>query len=142
MTTASLQNPSKLYVSRGILAVSGLIAVAIAAMILFTPDAFYAGYGIEVSSNPTLANEIKAPSGMLLVAGLFMFAGVIQRAWVTPALATASVVYLSYGVARLLSIALDGIPHSGMIGAAIIEIVIGSICVAALLRLRVGRARR
>ena len=137
MTTASLQNPPKLYVSRGILAISGLIAVAIAGMILFVPDAFYAGYGsIELAGNPTLANELKAPSGALLVAGLLMFAGVVQRAWLVPGLAVATFIYLSYGVARILSILLDGVPHSGMVWAAVIEIVIGGLCVAALLRLR------
>ncbi len=133
MNTAILAEPRKLYVSRTILALAGLIAVAIAATILFAPGAFYAGYGINLSGNPTLANELKAPSGMLLVTGLIMFAGVARREWVVPSLATASVVYLSYGVARVISIALDGVPHSGMVSAAVIELVIGAICLAALL---------
>lgn len=136
MTTATMTVSDKLYVSRGILGVSGLIAIGIAATILFAPGAFYAGYGIDVAGNPTLANELKAPSGALLVAGFLMFAGVIRRNWVVPALATATLVYLSYGFGRLLSIGLDGMPHSGMVAAAIIEIVIGAICLVALQRVR------
>ncbi len=136
MNTATLTQPGKLYGSRSILALAGLIAVAIAATILFAPGAFYAGYGIELSGNPTLANELKAPSGMLLVTGLIMFAGVARREWVVPSLATATVVYLSYGIARLTSIALDGVPHSGMVSAAVIELVIGVICLATLLSRR------
>ena len=51
-------------------------------------------------------------------------------------LTVASVVYLSYGLSRILSIALDGMPHSGMVGAAGIEIVIGGICLLTLLHVR------
>ena len=136
MTTSALPATGNLYGPRSILAMASLVAIAIAATILFAPGAFYSGYGIDIAGNPTLANELKAPSGALLVAGLLMFAGVVRRDWVVPALATASIVYLSYGFGRITSIALDGIPHSGMISATAIELVIGCVCAAALLRSR------
>ena len=90
-----------------ILSASALVAVAIAGTILSAPDAFYAGYGIEIGSDVTLVNELKAPAGALLIAGLLMLAGVFRTELVRVSLTTATVVYLSYGLARLLSMAVD-----------------------------------
>ncbi len=126
-------------VTRLVLGASAIIAVAISATILFAPELFYAGYGIEVGGNATLVNELKAPAGMLLIAGLFMFAGVFRSELAVLSLATATLVYLSYGLSRMLSIALDGLPHGGIVGATAIEIVVGAVCLATLLRVRRGQ---
>ena len=117
---------------RGVLGVSGFVAVGIASTILFAPEPFYGSYGIEVAGNATLANELKAPAGMLLIAGLAMFAGVFRRRFMRASLVTAAVVYLSYGLSRVLSMVLDGMPDSGMVGAAGIEILIGVVCLLTL----------
>jgi hypothetical protein len=119
-----------------VLFVSGLIAVAIAVAILFAPTAFYTGYGIDVTGDATLANELKAPAGALLVAGLVMFAGAFRRRFAVVSLTTAAVVYLSYGLSRVTSIAIDGVPHSGMVSAAGVELAIGAICLLTLLQVR------
>jgi hypothetical protein len=66
------------YLIRVLLLASGLLAAGIAATILFAPDAFYTGYGIDVGSNVNLANELKAPAGLLLIAGLLMLIGVFR----------------------------------------------------------------
>ena len=130
------------HTKRLVLFLSGFIAMAIAATILFAPEMFYAGYGIEVGDNPTLANELKAPAGTLLVAGLLMFAGAFRLQFAVVSLATATAVYLSYGLARVLSIVIDGLPHSGMVGAAGIELVVGGICLLTLLDARRKRTAR
>ena len=124
------------FATRAVLGVSGLVAIAIAATILVAPDLFYAGYGIEVGGNATLANELKAPAGALLAAGLLMLAGVVRSSLAVISLVTATVVYLSYGLARVASIAMDGLPHSGMISAAGIEIFIGAVCLLTLRHVR------
>lgn len=124
------------YGTRGLLLASGLIAAGIAAMILFAPEAFYGGYGIDISANVSLANELKAPAGALLLAGLMMLAGVFRSEFTVPSLATASAVYLSYGLSRVLSMAIDGVPHSGLVSAAVIEIAIGVICFVDFTRYR------
>ncbi len=126
--------------TRVVLFLSAFVAVAIAATILVAPDAFYAGYGIEVGGNATLANELKAPAGALLVAGLLMFAGVFRSSLAVISLATATAVYLSYGLGRVMSIAIDGLPHSGMVSAAVIELVIGAVCLVTLLHVRRANA--
>ncbi len=140
MKTEEMALSGNPYTTRLVLLLSGLIAVAIAGTILTAPDVFYAGYGIQVGGNATLANELKAPAGALLVAGLLMFAGVFRSRFVVASLLTATLVYLSYGMGRVVSIAIDGLPHSGMVGAAGIEIVIGAVCLMTLLHVRRSQA--
>jgi hypothetical protein len=140
MKSNSINLSSYSVIVRIILFLSACVAVAIAATILVAPDAFYSSYGIEVGGNATLANELKAPAGALLAAGLVMFAGAFRLRYAVMSLATAAAVYLSYGLGRVVSIALDGIPHSGMISAAGIEIGIGAVCLVALLHARRAEA--
>ena len=125
-----------LYVTRGLLLASGLLATAIATAILFTPDAFYSGYGIEIGSNVSLANEMKAPMGMLLLAGLFILAGAFKRELAVRSLSIATITFLTFGLSRVISIAIDGVPHSGLVSAAVLEIAIGVICFVDLMYLR------
>ena len=132
----NLNSLPRLLGTRLVLLISGLVAVAIATSILFAPGAFYAGYGIEITGNATLANELKAPMGVLLIAGLVMLAAVIRRDLAPTALAVATVIYLSYGLSRLSSMAIDGAPHSGMVSAAGVEILIGAVCLLTLFRVR------
>ena len=115
---------------------SGLVAIGIAVTILLAPEAFYSGYGINVVGNANLVNELKAPAGALLVAGVLMIAGVFRTELVKTSLTTATVVYSSYGLSRLLSIAMDGLPDISLVSAAGIELGIGAACLFALLRTR------
>ena len=121
---------------RAILLASGLLAIVIALMILFAPETFYAGHGIHLGGNVTLANEIKAPAGALLAAGLAMLAGIFRPRLAVFSLATATVVYLSYGFARVVSIVIDGLPHDSMVSAAGLELAIGLVCLVVLVQAR------
>jgi len=123
-----------LYGTRALLLASGLIAAGIATTILIAPDAFYQGYGIDISTNVSLANELKAPAGALLLAGFLMMAGVFKVGLTIPSLGIAAAVYLSYGLSRILSMAIDGAPHSGLVSAAAIEVVVGAVCLVVLMR--------
>ncbi len=96
----------------------------------------HGGTGIDLGGNTNLANEIKAPMGMLLAAGLFMLLGVFRTRFVVPSLAVGTFIYLSFGLSRLLSMAIDGVPDSAMVSAAIIELVIGTLCLVELLPAR------
>lgn len=119
-----------------VLLVSGIVAIGIACAILFAPEAFYATYGIELGSDANLANELKAPSGALLAAGLLILAGVFKSEFTFASTATAAVVYLSYGLSRLSSMAIDGFPNGALIAAASFELVIGTVCTFAVFRFR------
>lgn len=120
------------YGTRVLLLGSGLVAAGIAVTILFAPTPFYASYGIDIGSNTNLVNELKAPAGALLIAGLLMLAGVFRGEFVILSLTTATAIYLSYGVSRFLSMAVDGVPHSGLVSAAVLEVAIGVMCARGL----------
>ena len=62
-----------------------------------------------------------------------MLAGVFLADFALASTVIAAAVYLSYGVSRLLSMTLDGLPDAGLVGAAAFELVIGA---ASLLVLR------
>ena len=124
------------YVTKGLLLASGLLAAGIATTIFLAPGAFYAGYGIDIGTNVSLANELKAPAGMLLMAGLLMLAGVFRAEFAVPSLAAATVIYLSYGLSRVLSMMIDGVPNSALVGAAVLEIAIGVSCFLGLMHIR------
>ena len=127
---------SQLPLVRLVLLLAGFTAAGIAAAIMFAPDAFYASYGITLSQDIDLANEMKAPMGLLAAAGLLMLAGAVRTDLTFASLAVASAVYLSYGLSRVSSFAIDGLPNSGLVGAAVFELFLGVICLFALLRIR------
>ncbi len=134
----TMMNLRGLLACRLVLLIAGLVAIGIAVTILFAPDGFYAAYGIELAGNTNLTNELKAPAGVLLVAGLLMLAGVFRAQLTTVSLTAAAAIYLPYGLSRLLSISIDGVPHSGLVAAAIFEIAVGTVCLLALIPGRNG----
>jgi hypothetical protein len=119
-----------------LLLASGLIAAGIAVMILFAPTVFFSSYGIDIGKNASLVNELKAPAGALLVAGLLIMAGIFRPGLKMQSLGIATAVYLSYGLSRVLSMVMDGLPHDGLVSAAAIEVAIGAICFVDLMRHR------
>ena len=118
--------------TRGLLIAAGLLAAGIAAMIVLAPGRFYAGYGIDIGNNVNLANELKAPAGMLLATSLMMLAGAFRKHLLLRSLVVASALFSSFGLSRLVSMAIDGIPSSGLISAAAIELALGALCLTAL----------
>ena len=124
------------------LLLSGLVACGIAVTILFAPDSFYTAYGIELAGNTSLVNELKAPAGVLFIAGLLMLAGVVRARLTAVSLKVAAAIYLAYWTSRFLSFAIDGVPHSALVGAAAFEIASGGICLLALLPDLAGRTTR
>ena len=121
---------------RFLLISSGLIAIGIGASILFTPAQFHATHGIELGTDANLLSEVRAPGGALLVLGFLMLSGVFVKSFTLASTSIAAGVYLAYGMSRLLSIALDGVPDTGLVGAAAIELGIGAACAVALVRSR------
>jgi len=113
---------------KAILLLAGATSVGIGTAILIFPAAFHASYGITLGTDPSLLSEIRAPGGALLVMGLFMLAGLVRPGFAHVSRWIAAAVFLSYGLARLLSFALDGTPDGGLVFAAVFEIAIGLLC--------------
>ncbi|MGQ7848091.1 DUF4345 domain-containing protein [Granulosicoccus sp. 3-233] len=110
------------------LLLSGSLLVLVGASILVSPVAFFAHNRIELGANISLLNELKAPAGLLLVAGLFMIATVFRRSQADVALRLAALIYLSYALTRGLSLMIDGMPASGLVQAMALEGAIGLSC--------------
>ncbi|MEO0651293.1 MAG: DUF4345 domain-containing protein [Planctomycetota bacterium] len=118
---------------RILLALAGLCAAYIGLSILLAPAAFHASNGIELALDPNLLSEVRAPGAALMTLGLLILLGAFVRALTLTSTVIAAAVYLSYGLGRLVSFGFDGLPGSGLIGATVIELVLGLACACALL---------
>lgn len=119
-----------------ILFVSGLLGVGIGAGILFVPELFHASSGIELGSNASLLSEIRAPGGALLATGLLVLSGAFINRLAFTAAVVSALLYGSYGLSRILSFSLDGMPHTVLVQAAALEIAVAVICTFALVKYR------
>jgi hypothetical protein len=123
-------------VVKTVLILSGLIASGIGGTIVFDPVAFYATYGIELAGNINLFNEIRAPGGALLAGGILIMLGAFVDKLTFTSVVVSTLLYLSYGLSRILSMAIDGMPAEGLVQAAALEIVIGLVCVFVFVKYR------
>jgi hypothetical protein len=126
----------KFPVLRSLLLVAGLIGATIGASLLLNPIAFQASTGITLPNNPSLLSEVRAPGGALLVSNLLITLGAFVGRLTFPATWLACGLYLSYGLSRLVSMLLDGIPETLLVHATIAELVIGGACAFALVKQR------
>lgn len=121
------------------LGIAGITALGIGGFILAAPHAFYASYGISLGADANLLSELRAPAANLAALGMLMLAGIVRKSWAGLSAAVAITVFLAFPAGRVVSLAIDGTPSTGVIGALVIEIVIGALCVFAF-RPQRGRA--
>lgn len=114
------------------LLICGIVLAGIGLSITLSPSGFYASSGIALGGDASLISELRAPAGMLVVAGLI----ILTSLWITHlrpyAWFLAALIYLSYGIARVVGFGIDGMPHASIVSAAVIEIILGMISLAML----------
>lgn len=116
------------------LGVSGLTAVGIGVLILTSPHAFYAGYGIALGDDASLVSELRAPAAGLATFGVLMLAG-IRRASMAPVSKTVALaVFLAFPAGRLVGLAADGPPSRAILGALVFELAVAALCIVAFMR--------
>ena len=120
--------------TRILLAVSGTTGLTIGLAILFRPHAFLASSGISLGTDASLLSEIRAPGGLLLLCSLVALGGAIRQTLMQTGLVFSALIYSTYGLSRLVSIVLDGMPSPSLQLAALIELVIGALSLFALLQ--------
>lgn len=120
---------------RLLLHVAGWLLFLIGVTILLDPHAVFASNGIPLSTNPDLLSEIRAPGGLLTAAAIVMVRGALRHDGAHPALLVGMIVYGSYGVARVVAMALDGPPATPLIAVTVLELVVAILCAAARTRL-------
>ena len=123
-------------VLKTILIISGLIAAGIGGAILFTPVAFHASSGIELGRNVSLFSEVRAPGGALMASGIVIMLGAFIAELTFSSIVISLMMYLSYGISRILSMLIDGMPDEGIVVAALVELVVGLVSIFALLKYR------
>ena len=122
---------------KAVLLVAGSLLILIGTFILASPVDFYASNSIELGANVSLLNELKAPAGLLLLAGLYMVGAIFVRSQADTALSLAALIYLSYAASRFVSMVLDGAPAAGLVQASAVEGIVGIACLAVLMIRRV-----
>lgn len=127
---------------RAVLFVAGLIAAGVGVAILLMAQQFHATIGIELRGNASLLSEVRAGGGALLASGILILLGVFVVRMRFTALLLSTLLYLSYGLSRLLSMAVDGMPAGILVQVTLLEIAIGLVCLLALVRIeRLDRSR-
>lgn len=106
------------------LLIAGLLLLTVGGTILLVPDAFHGGNGITLNTNPNLLSEMRAPGALLAGSGIFILLGALRTTLRPTAVQLSVLVYGTFALARLLSIALDGMPSSSLIGAAVLELMV------------------
>lgn len=114
--------------------IAGLLLLAIGGTILLAPHALHAGNGIVLGNDPNLLSEIRAPGGLLVGSAVLILLGVFRPSLRSLAVMLTVLVYGSFGLARLLGLALDGMPATGIVAATVIELVVATIGVMMLRR--------
>jgi hypothetical protein len=120
-------------VGRIVLAVSGLVIVLIGGASMFAPVWFREVNGIRMGPDVALLSETRAAGALLLAAGVTVLIGAFVPRLARTAAVVGAVGYLVTALARLVSLAADGSPGSGLLFAAVVELALGLAC-AALLR--------
>lgn len=116
-------------ITRTALAGSGVILGLIGGALMFTPKAFLEMSHVVVERDPSLMSELTAPSGVLIITGALLVLGAVKRRFANLALSTGAIVYGSYGIGRLWSMGLHGIPSDSLVTASIIELGVAAMLV-------------
>ncbi|WP_148205841.1 DUF4345 domain-containing protein [Hyphomonas neptunium] len=119
-----------------ILTVAGLVGLGVGIGMVFWPVAFHASAGIVLDGNASLMSEMRASGSAVLGSALVMLSGVFIPRLAFTATLMATVLYISYGIGRLMGMAIDGMPENTIQTIAAAELFIGLVCGAALFRYR------
>ena len=117
-----------------ILIVLALTLVIFGGWRLVDPIGFYIFSGLELSDDAGLLSEVRGAGGIIMASGLVVALGVFRHAWSRSSVMLAALVFLSFGLARLLGIALDGSPGAEVIQGMAIELVLGGLALFAFFK--------
>lgn len=107
------------------LIVAGLLLAFIGGSTLLMPVEMKAGAGIDLAGNISVLNDTRASAALLFAVAILTFLGAFRENLKFTSTLVSSLLFLSLGVGRLLSILLDGMPVEGLLGATVLEFVLG-----------------
>jgi hypothetical protein len=122
-------------VTRAALGGAGALLGLIGGALLIAPGSFLETSHIAVEHDPDLISELTAPTGFLLISSALMMRGAVRPRFADLALSIGAIVYGSYGLSRLVGMALHGVPSTSLLAAMVIELVLAGL----LISLRLAR---
>ncbi|MFN6945806.1 MAG: DUF4345 domain-containing protein [Cytophagaceae bacterium] len=119
---------------KALLLVSGIIGIGIGGALLFAPVAFEASANIVIEENSNLLSELRASGGTLFAAGILMLSGAFVYRMTYTSIVLSTLFYLSYGLSRVFSIIIDGVPGETLVIATVAELIIGFLSLFVLIK--------
>ena len=119
-----------------ILFIAGAMILLAGAFTLFNPEGFTARNGIDLGGQISLLNDIRGMGGLMVGSGIIILLGIIHRRMTFTSSVVTAGIFLTFALARLLSIGLDGVPADGLVKATIVELVVGIAALVALIKYR------
>ena len=114
-------------VLKAYLIIAGLLLTFIGGATLFSPVMMKGSAGIDIAGNISVINDTRAASALILsVAILTLLGTLISKLTYTSSLVS-TLLFLSLGAGRVLSIFLDGMPVDGLVKATGLEFFLGLI---------------
>lgn len=123
-------------VLKAILAIAGLMFVAVGIFSMFSPESFVARNGASLGNNLSLLNDYRGSGGLIFGAGLIILLGVIHSRMAFTSTVVATVLFLTFGIGRAISVFTDGMPAEGLMKAMVVEIIVGLLGAFALIKFR------
>ncbi|GAB4512684.1 MAG: hypothetical protein Tsb0019_09550 [Roseibium sp.] len=110
------------------LALSALTCLAIGSLVVFAPAFLFGLNRIALDPSAAMMSEIRAPGVLLLLGGALAAGGLVSKAFERPALLVSAGLLLCYGVGRMISLPLDGLPPASLLIATAVELGLGAWC--------------
>ena len=110
---------------KAFLMLSSIIGLYVGGGLLFFPVSFQAESQIVLGDNISLLSDTRAPGAAIFFSSILILLGVFRERWSYLSLLLSSLIYLSYGFGRMLSLMLDGFPAQGLFMAMLIELLLG-----------------
>lgn len=107
--------------------ICGGLLLTIGGALLISPMSFLASSEVFVQKDPSLLSEFAASSGVLIFAGALMIFSAIKMYFIESALFVGAMVYLTYGLGRLLGVFFHGVPSTPLVMAMVIELIVGGV---------------
>lgn len=123
-------------VLKGILILLGLLLTILGSWRLFDPITFFENSGLILSNGAGLLSEARGTGGVVAGFGLVVLLGAFSQRLSYTSTVAAIVIFLGFGIARVVGFALDGNPGEGIIQGIIFEFVLGLLAVFALFNYR------
>jgi hypothetical protein len=119
---------------KAILFFLGLFLIVFGAGRVFLPSEFYALNGLTLGDDVSMLNEARGAGGVMLGSGILIMMGVFLEKMRFTSTVIAILAFLSYGIARLIGIAIDGLPNEKIIQGIIAEFIFGITALVAFLK--------